>query len=204
IFHLFYTYLCFFFFFQAEDGIRDFHVTGVQTCALPIYGSMENLLANTHELKGKMRENIEANKELGLMSKALTTIMLNVPVEFHEEDFEMSEPDMQRVEQIFEVLEFRQMLSNFHKTFSVQTTTVSIETDGTTVKETVQVTKISSPAGAGQFSLFDTDAKEVSTVSNYSGRLTAKTNPHFYQTIATGMATKLFIQNLMKQTSVCF
>src|SRR5690606_40554006 len=29
--------LRFFFFFQAEDGIRDFHVTGVQTCALPIY-----------------------------------------------------------------------------------------------------------------------------------------------------------------------
>src|SRR5690606_40936352 len=28
--------ICFFFFFQAEDGIRDFHVTGVQTCALPI------------------------------------------------------------------------------------------------------------------------------------------------------------------------
>src|SRR5215475_880657 len=31
--------LCFFFFFQAEDGIRDFHVTGVQTCALPICGT---------------------------------------------------------------------------------------------------------------------------------------------------------------------
>src|SRR5207302_9031431 len=29
-------YVVFFFFFQAEDGIRDFHVTGVQTCALPI------------------------------------------------------------------------------------------------------------------------------------------------------------------------
>src|SRR5690606_39625718 len=36
-------YLCilFFFFFQAEDGIRDFHVTGVQTCALPIFPSEE-------------------------------------------------------------------------------------------------------------------------------------------------------------------
>src|SRR5690606_30069202 len=191
---------------DSSDNIPGLPGVGEKTAKKFIkeYGSMENLLANTHELKGKMRENIEANKELGLMSKALATIMLNVPVEFHEEDFEMSEPDMQRVEQIFEVLEFRQMLSNFHKTFSVQTTTVSIETDGTTVKETVQVTKISSPAGAGQFSLFDTDAKEVSTVSNYSGRLTAKTNPHFYQTIATGMATKLFIQNLMKQTSVCF
>src|SRR5690606_39540207 len=32
----------FFFFFQAEDGIRDFHVTGVQTCALPIYGQRQN------------------------------------------------------------------------------------------------------------------------------------------------------------------
>src|SRR2546430_4333809 len=32
-----YTFLCFFFFFQAEDGIRDLTVTGVQTCALPIY-----------------------------------------------------------------------------------------------------------------------------------------------------------------------
>src|SRR5436309_12097714 len=33
--------MCFFFFFQAEDGIRDFHVTGVQTCALPISESFK-------------------------------------------------------------------------------------------------------------------------------------------------------------------
>src|SRR5690606_754102 len=84
------------------------------------------------------------------------------------------------------------------------TTTVSIETDGTTVKETVQVTKISSPAGAGQFSLFDAEISSEASPSSYSGRLTAKSNSHFYQTVATGMATKLFIQNLMKQTSVCF
>src|SRR5207237_3833858 len=32
------VFVCFFFFFQAEDGIRDSSVTGVQTCALPIYG----------------------------------------------------------------------------------------------------------------------------------------------------------------------
>src|SRR5690606_40470773 len=34
----------FFFFFQAEDGIRDFHVTGVQTCALPIFGLLDAYL----------------------------------------------------------------------------------------------------------------------------------------------------------------
>src|SRR5690606_17282051 len=36
---------CCFFFFQAEDGIRDFHVTGVQTCALPIYPPLREFLA---------------------------------------------------------------------------------------------------------------------------------------------------------------
>src|SRR5436309_11812209 len=35
------SFLSVFFFFQAEDGIRDFHVTGVQTCALPIYEARE-------------------------------------------------------------------------------------------------------------------------------------------------------------------
>ena len=59
------------------------------------YGSMENLLANTHELKGKMKEKIEANAELGLLSKKLARIMLNVPVTFDAKDFEMEHPDIE-------------------------------------------------------------------------------------------------------------
>src|SRR5690606_39930369 len=43
-------HLIFFFFFQAEDGIRDFHVTGVQTCALPIF---EQNCAACHSVKGR-------------------------------------------------------------------------------------------------------------------------------------------------------
>src|SRR5690606_23001773 len=40
-----FLFLCgFFFFFQAEDGIRDFHVTGVQTCALPISNSVQEVM----------------------------------------------------------------------------------------------------------------------------------------------------------------
>ena len=191
---------------DSSDNIPGLPGVGEKTAKKFIkeYGSMENLLANTHELKGKMKENIEANKELGLLSKTLATIMLNVPVEFHAEDFEMSEPDMQAVEQIFEALEFRQLLSNFQKTFAVQTTSVSIDTSGNSNKEPVPITKGASPAGAGQFSLFDAEVSSEASISNYSGRLTAKTNSHFYQTITTGMATKLFIQNLMKQSSVCF
>src|SRR5688572_31357527 len=38
-FYVYYLFVFFFFFFQAEDGIRDLTVTGVQTCALPIYSA---------------------------------------------------------------------------------------------------------------------------------------------------------------------
>src|SRR5437870_9066986 len=47
LFYLLYIFfLFFFFFFQAEDGIRDGHVTGVQTCALPIYPSIVSRWTN--------------------------------------------------------------------------------------------------------------------------------------------------------------
>src|SRR5438034_11508230 len=45
-----YRWLCFFFFFQAEDGIRDHCVTGVQTCALPIYARGDLRIADSLEL----------------------------------------------------------------------------------------------------------------------------------------------------------
>jgi DNA polymerase-1 len=51
---------------------------------------MENLLANTDKLKGKMKENIEANKEKGILSKTLATILLDCPVVFDEKDYELS------------------------------------------------------------------------------------------------------------------
>src|SRR3989344_2797542 len=50
------------------------------------YGTVENLLQNTDKLKGKMKEKVEANKELALLSKKLATITLDVPVELNEEE----------------------------------------------------------------------------------------------------------------------
>ena len=70
---------------DASDNIPGLPGVGEKTAKkfLATYGSMENLLANTHELKGKMKEKVEASKELGILSKQLATIMLDVPVEFH-------------------------------------------------------------------------------------------------------------------------
>ncbi|SFZ90711.1 DNA polymerase I [Flaviramulus basaltis] len=191
---------------DSSDNIPGLPGVGEKTAKkfLAQYGSMENLLANTHELKGKMKEKIEAAKELGMLSKKLATIMLDVPVEFHAENFEMSHPDIPKVTEIFQELEFRRLIDNFTKAFSVEATaeTATQETSSE-AKATPQETK---SAGAGQFSLFGADpssSKEAEPVSEFT-RKTTKTSSHFYQSVASGMATKLFVKNLMNQTSVCF
>ena len=189
---------------DSSDNIPGLPGVGEKTAKKFIqqYGSMENLLANTHELKGKMKENIEANKELGRLSKQLATIMLDVPVTFDATDFELNHPDIAKVTEIFEELEFRQLLTNFQKTFASET--VSNETQTETQNQPKDPKTRTPSAGAGQFSLFGGDDSSNTETASYSSRQTIETTSHFYQSVALGMATKLFIKNLMSQTSVCF
>lgn len=190
---------------DASDNIPGLPGVGEKTAKkfLAAYGSMENLFANSHELKGKMKEKIEANQELGLLSKQLATIMLDVPVEFNEKDFEMSEPDVPKVTEIFQELEFRRLIDNFNKTFSAEAiaaptqTSAKAEAPKTTPKE-------EKSAGEGQFSLFGGGTPSATEAVSENTRKTAATYSHFYQSVASGMATKLFVKNLMNQTSVCF
>ncbi|MBJ7882186.1 DNA polymerase I [Gelidibacter salicanalis] len=190
---------------DSSDNIPGLPGVGEKTAKKFIkqYGSMENLLANTHELKGKMKENIEANKELGLLSKTLATIMLDVPVTFCETDFEMSEPDVEAVTNIFQELEFRRLTDNFLKTFAPGANNGGTENNKVPTAATITA-KTSAAAGLGQFSLFGGDADNQAPTTDAYTRHTSASASHFYQSVATGMATKLFIQNLMKQASVCF
>ncbi|WP_299776882.1 DNA polymerase I [uncultured Formosa sp.] len=186
---------------DSADNIPGLPGVGEKTAKkfLAQYGSMENLLANTHELKGKMKEKVEAAKDLGLLSKKLATIMLDVPVDFDAEDFEMSHPDIDAVKGIFQDLEFRRLVDSFEKIFTVQPETATEQT-------TTKAAPTASAAGAGQFSLFGGDVTPTSetVAEDPNQRKTAENTSHFYQSVASGMATKLFLKNLMKQTSVCF
>ena len=71
---------------DAVDNIPGIPGIGEKTAKLLIkqYGSVENIIANAHELKGKQRENVEMYAEQGMVSKKLATIILDVPVEFDE------------------------------------------------------------------------------------------------------------------------
>ena len=188
---------------DASDNIPGLPGVGEKTAKKFInqFGSMEGLLANTDQLKGKMKEKVEANGELGLLSKKLATIMLDVPVTFNAKDFELDQPDIEKVKEIFEKLEFRRLTDNFLKTFVAETVTKS----ATDQKPEVATPKKPTSAGAGQFSLFGGDiASTEEQTETTSSRKTITKTEHLYQSIAPGMAMKLFVSNLLKQKSVCF
>ncbi|MDU0370792.1 DNA polymerase I [Hymenobacter endophyticus] len=96
---------------DASDNIPGIPGIGEKTAKTLIqkYGSVENLIANVDELKGKQQENVRNFAEQGLMSKELATIHLDVPIEFHEEGLRMEAPNVEALHQLFEELEFRQL-----------------------------------------------------------------------------------------------
>ena len=188
---------------DSADNIPGLPGVGEKTAKkfIAAYGSMEGLLANTHELTGKMKEKVEASKELGLLSKELAKIILDVPVEFNEKDFEMSHPDIDEVQMLFQELEFRRLAESFSKTFSDQGNSNEMSDS---IKSDAQSQPTSTTAGTGQFSLFGGDGEPEQVTPMTHSRNTIATNEHFYQAVRPGMGTKLFLQNLMNQSSVCF
>ena len=178
---------------DAVDNIPGLPGVGDKTAKkfLKAYGSMEKLLAHTHELKGKMKEKIEANKELGLLSKELATIITDVPVQFEAEAFELSHPDMEAVEPIFQELEFRRLTENLRKVFDAPT-----ETDAST--PTPPAPK---PTQGGQMDLF---AAPGGGQEHQSDRTNLQSKKHLYQSIETPTERALLLEYLMQQKSVCF
>ncbi len=195
---------------DAVDNIPGLPGVGDKTAKkfLAAYGSIEGLLANTHELKGKMKEKIEANAELGLLSKKLATIMLDVPVEFHEENFELNTPDIPKIKEIFGELEFRRLTENLIKTFTPKTERASNNSLPLGEMSAGQSgAKKAVTTNNGQFDLFATPGTgdftktEDNNISDYN---TIQNTSHVYQFVDTSFSRKLLLNNLLQQKSVCF
>ena len=83
---------------DSVDNIPGLPGVGDKTAKkfLKEYGSLENLLENTSDLKGKIKEKIEANKELGILSKKLATIITNVPIDFEINEFRLDVKNLEK------------------------------------------------------------------------------------------------------------
>lgn len=94
---------------DAVDNIPGIKGVGEKTAVklLKEFGTLENVLDNADSIKGALGEKIRAGKEDALMSKKLATIILNVPCEFHEENFKLSEWNKEQLSEIFSELEFK-------------------------------------------------------------------------------------------------
>lgn len=183
---------------DAVDGIPGIPGVGEKTAKTLIkqYGSVEGIIANSHELKGKLKENVEMYAEQGILSKKLATINLNSPVELDEAGLEMCNPSRELLEPLFAELEFRTLGRRvFGDDFSITeikavSAGTQIDLFGAPVAEgrttlTVDVQDIKEPA-------FETAAKNINNVL------------HEYHLADTKEKRAELIALLKQQKSFCF
>lgn len=180
---------------DAVDNIPGIPGIGEKTAKALIkqYGSMEEIIAHSHELKGKQRENVEQYAEQGLLSKKLATILLNVPVELDEEGLEMGAPSKDLLEPLFAELEFRTLGRRvFGDDFSVtEMKAVSVQTD-----------LFGDPVATARTTM-TVDVEDI-----YEAPVTAAKNidnvPHEYHLADTLEKRAELIALLLKQQTICF
>ena len=109
---------------DAVDNIPGVPGIGEKTAARLIaqFGSIENLLENTRQLKGKLRENLEKYADQALVSKQLATILVDVPLPFEPEKLKMGAPDHEALKKLFDELEFHTFAKRFFTWLSMQST----------------------------------------------------------------------------------
>ena len=186
---------------DAVDNIPGLPGVGDKTAKkfLKEYGSMEVLLENTHELKGKMKERIEANKELGMLSKELAKIILDVPVTFEADSYKLTDPNIQEVQPLFDELEFRRMQETIQRIFNTSEVVAAPKEKNVVNSPTPTANKgqmdLFTPAGAGTISPTEDTIQSKQTLVN---------TPHAYQCIDSPLAFSLLMEKLLKQKSVCF
>ena len=188
---------------DAADNIPGFPGVGEVTAKklLKEFGTIENLLENTDKLKGKLKENIEANKEKGLLSKTLATILLDCPVVFNETDYELSTPDVDQTDALFNELEFRRMAEQFDAIFRPGSKNIT----PTPSVDEAKLYKKPQPKNDEQFDLFgSTLHDETSEETRHQYYSSLENTEHFYQVVEGDLGIKLLLQNLQNQKSVCF
>ena len=209
---------------DAADNIPGIPGVGEKTAAklLKEYDTLEGVLANADKIKGAMGEKVRAGKESAIMSKKLATIITNVPVQFHEEDYKLSEKNIPALTEIFNLLEFKTLGKRIlGSDFEEKTRTASdekkkidndeVQTDlfGNEVKSkktTVKTKTIVLDSEAGTQSVlepndepgnlgYDED-EEASDLPKLIANKNIENTPHAYEMIVGDQAIESFIKKV--------
>lgn len=194
---------------DTADNIPGIRGVGEKTALALIheYGTIENVLANTDKLKGKLKEKVELGKENAILSRMLATIIVDAPVSFDEEQLRVKEIHKDKVKTLFTELEFRRLAQVL---LGEELPAATDSTDSGKTKGTVQSVEDgpSKKTKAGQMDIFghtgsNEDEKEVDPeeVKNYQ---TIETVKHDYHLADSPAKRKELITELGKLKVFCF
>jgi DNA polymerase-1 len=183
---------------DAVDNIPGIPGIGEKTAKLLIkqYGSIENIIKNSHELKGKLKENVENFAEQGIISKKLATILLDAPVDLDVTALHVDEPNREVLEALFAELEFR---------------TLGRRVFG----DEFQVAEVKSAAATnGQMDLFGSNNNTPASLSSYQDNTNLNDTPlsfknitnttHHYELVDSLEKRATLISTLASQKAFCF
>lgn len=180
---------------DAVDNIPGIPGVGEKTAAklLSEYGTLENVLENAATIKGALGEKIRNGRESAIISKKLATIITNVPIEFHEEDFRLKEWNEPELNEIFGELEFRtlskRILGDARPTGDPAIASGQKDLFGNDV--------VALPSSAPQ-------AEQPDLFAAIEGFNTIHNTTHEYHLVATPEALQQFIAAAMQQKEICF
>ncbi|MBK5719680.1 DNA polymerase I [Dysgonomonas sp. Marseille-P4677] len=178
---------------DASDNIPGCPGVGPKTAQklLAEYGTIENLLENTENIKGTLKLRLEECKEQIIFSKFLATIKTDVPVEFHKDEFKRKEIDAEKLSALFEELEFRTLINRVLKKDGTPANPVRI----TTTHEAIQ---------GDLFAELLPPSDQNIDINSYSGLQELKDIPHEYHLIEKEEEIIDLVSKLSKQEFCCF
>ncbi|MFZ1532965.1 MAG: DNA polymerase I [Chitinophagaceae bacterium] len=190
---------------DAVDNIPGIPGVGEKTAAkfLAEYGSLENTLANADKIKGAMGEKVKKGKKMAILSKKLATIITNVPVEFHEEDFRLKEWNKEKLKEVFAELEFRTL----GKRLLGEEFSVASSSKGVVEKEMAQGVQTDLFGNIIEPEIKKTEPVLQDTESDGAGLVVDKNinnTPHKYEAVEGDAAIKKLVAELKKHDEICF
>ena len=177
------------------------------------WGDVENIIANAATIGGKQGANIAASNEQLRMSKTLTTICLDVPIEFNAADLTMCCPKIDMLKSLFTELDFKAFMGDLQNMAPAEDTSIPRQQEQTQLANMARVKagEAKRKAMEGQGSLFDmfgnpsVEAAPVQSVEQESnGFATAATVAHKYTIVRDAEALKGVVAQCMNYSEVCF
>lgn len=184
---------------DAVDNIPGLEGVGEKTAKkfLKEYGSIEKLLENTADLKGKLKEKVENSAERGILSKKLATIICDAPIDFHQEQYDLDTPDFEKVKVVFDELEFRRLYENLYRAFA----NTEKSTEAQNVSPNASKSETLTQKHGTQLDLF-ANFEELDQATTTKENVTD--NDQLYQYIDAEKAQFILTSNILNQKLVSF